>query len=133
MPVDANGRLNVLMVDSEKTWHGGEAQLRLLMAGLIEEGVHVELAAAPESEMYHVKPPPPEHSAQTPGRHHVHTASDGDGMECYAQITRPAIDLATRRGGQLNVHPFLQKAGHQKPQLSFSSTPGLLRVHHENV
>lgn len=52
MPVDENARLKVLMVDSEKTWRGGEAQLRLLMTGLLEEGVHVGLAAARGSEIY---------------------------------------------------------------------------------
>jgi glycosyltransferase involved in cell wall biosynthesis len=43
--------LRVLMVDSEDTWRGGEAQLRLLMMGLVEQGVQVELAAPPGSEI----------------------------------------------------------------------------------
>jgi glycosyltransferase involved in cell wall biosynthesis len=42
----------VLMVDSERTWRGGEAQLRLLIKGLLEEGVDVELAAPPGSAIY---------------------------------------------------------------------------------
>lgn len=45
-------KLRVLMVDSESTWRGGEAQLRLLMSGLGEAGVSVELAAPPDSEIY---------------------------------------------------------------------------------
>ena len=44
--------IRVLMVDSERTWRGGEAQLRLLIKGLLEEGVEVELAAPPGSEIY---------------------------------------------------------------------------------
>jgi glycosyltransferase involved in cell wall biosynthesis len=39
------------MVDSERTWRGGEAQLRLLMGGLVSEGVEVELAAPRGSEI----------------------------------------------------------------------------------
>lgn len=55
---DVNGRgsgngegLAVLMVDSESTWRGGEAQLRLLMRGLSELGCAVSLAAPPQSEI----------------------------------------------------------------------------------
>jgi glycosyltransferase involved in cell wall biosynthesis len=44
--------MRVLMVDSERTWRGGEAQLRLLVEGLLEDGVAVELAAPPGSEIY---------------------------------------------------------------------------------
>jgi glycosyltransferase involved in cell wall biosynthesis len=45
------GRLRVLMIDSERTWRGGEAQLALLMRGLREEdgGLSVTLAAHPEA------------------------------------------------------------------------------------
>lgn len=43
--------LRVLMVESERGWRGGEAQLRLLMKGLLAEGVTVELAAPPDSEI----------------------------------------------------------------------------------
>jgi glycosyltransferase involved in cell wall biosynthesis len=43
--------LRVLMVESERAWRGGEAQLRLLMKGLLAEGVSVELAAPPDSEI----------------------------------------------------------------------------------
>ena len=45
-------RIQVLMVDSETTWRGGEGQLLLLMRGLIEEGCEVGLAASPESEIH---------------------------------------------------------------------------------
>jgi len=44
--------MRVLMVDSERTWRGGEAQLRLLIKGLLEGGVAVELAAPPGSQVY---------------------------------------------------------------------------------
>ncbi len=37
--------LRVLMVDSERTWRGGQAQVLLLMKGLVEVGVEVHLAA----------------------------------------------------------------------------------------
>jgi glycosyltransferase involved in cell wall biosynthesis len=43
--------LSVLMVDSESTWRGGEAQLRLLMKGLSEVGCAVSLAAPAQSEI----------------------------------------------------------------------------------
>jgi glycosyltransferase involved in cell wall biosynthesis len=33
------------MVDSEETWRGGEAQVELLMRGLLDRGVHIALAA----------------------------------------------------------------------------------------
>lgn len=44
-------RLRVLMVDSEKTWRGGQGQVRLLMMGLVEKGVEVTLAAPPDGEL----------------------------------------------------------------------------------
>ncbi|MGD8414715.1 MAG: glycosyltransferase family 4 protein, partial [Candidatus Latescibacterota bacterium] len=44
--------IRVLMVDSERTWRGGEAQLRLLIKGLLEEGVAVDLAAPPGSAIH---------------------------------------------------------------------------------
>ena len=43
--------LRALMVDSERTWRGGEGQLRLLIKGLLDEGVAVELAAPRGSEI----------------------------------------------------------------------------------
>ena len=43
--------IRVLMVDSEVTWRGGEAQVALLMRGLVEEGVRVVLAAPPGSSI----------------------------------------------------------------------------------
>jgi glycosyltransferase involved in cell wall biosynthesis len=44
-----NKNLRVLMVDSENTWRGGEAQMLLLMKGLLSEGQTVELAAPRKS------------------------------------------------------------------------------------
>ncbi len=44
--------LRVLMVDSERTWRGGQAQVRLLMSGLVELGVDVTLAAPADGELY---------------------------------------------------------------------------------
>ncbi|MBP2681859.1 MAG: hypothetical protein H6Q78_1722 [Candidatus Krumholzibacteriota bacterium] len=41
--------IRVLMVDSEETWRGGQSQVALLMTGLADRGVHVELAAPPGS------------------------------------------------------------------------------------
>lgn len=41
----------VLMVDSERSWRGGEAQVRLLIGGLLEAGCRVGLAAAANSEI----------------------------------------------------------------------------------
>ena len=45
----ADNNLRVLMVDSENTWRGGEAQMLLLMKGLLSEGHSVELAASRQS------------------------------------------------------------------------------------
>jgi glycosyltransferase involved in cell wall biosynthesis len=42
-------KLRILMVDSEETWRGGEAQLELLMKGLTSAGHQVELAAASQA------------------------------------------------------------------------------------
>ncbi|HXV14729.1 MAG TPA: glycosyltransferase, partial [Candidatus Krumholzibacteria bacterium] len=44
--------LRVLMVDSEESWRGGQAQVRLLMSGLVERGVAVTLAAPSAGELY---------------------------------------------------------------------------------
>ncbi|MCI0450961.1 MAG: glycosyltransferase [Candidatus Latescibacteria bacterium] len=44
--------LRVLMVDSERSWRGGQAQVRLLMSGLAEHGVSVTLAAPGDGELY---------------------------------------------------------------------------------
>jgi glycosyltransferase involved in cell wall biosynthesis len=44
--------MRVLMVDSERTWRGGEAQLRLLIKGLLGEGVDVHLAAPKGSAIW---------------------------------------------------------------------------------
>jgi glycosyltransferase involved in cell wall biosynthesis len=44
-----NRAMRILMVDSEKTWRGGEAQLELLMKGLIAAGHRVALAAPPDA------------------------------------------------------------------------------------
>ena len=43
--------MRVLMVDSEESWRGGEAQMRLLMSGLCDEGIEIHLAAPPGSEI----------------------------------------------------------------------------------
>jgi L-malate glycosyltransferase len=37
--------LRILMVDSERSWRGGQAQVWLLMRGLVDAGQHVALAA----------------------------------------------------------------------------------------
>jgi glycosyltransferase involved in cell wall biosynthesis len=42
-------RIRVLMVDSEETWRGGQAQVDLLMRGLRDRGFDVALAAPPTS------------------------------------------------------------------------------------
>lgn len=44
--------LRVLMVDSERSWRGGQAQVLLLMRGLIEEGLDVHLAAPADGALY---------------------------------------------------------------------------------
>ncbi len=44
-------RAHVLMVDSEETWRGGEAQLELLMRGLKEAGFGLTLASPPGSRI----------------------------------------------------------------------------------
>ncbi|MFQ5511905.1 MAG: glycosyltransferase [Candidatus Krumholzibacteriia bacterium] len=45
-----SGPASVLMIDSESTWRGGEAQLELLIRGLLAEGgFAVTLAAPPDS------------------------------------------------------------------------------------
>jgi L-malate glycosyltransferase len=51
--------LRVLMVDSERSWRGGQAQVRLLMAGLSDLGVRVTLAAPPDGELYRRTTVPP--------------------------------------------------------------------------
>lgn len=43
--------ISVLMVDSETSWRGGQAQLQLLMRGLCGEGCRVGLAAPARSEI----------------------------------------------------------------------------------
>ena len=43
--------MRVLMVSSERTWGGGEAQLELLMKGLLADGLRVHLAAPANSEI----------------------------------------------------------------------------------
>lgn len=51
-PVSVNGRaLRVLMVDSERSWRGGQAQVHLLITGAVEAGVSVTLASPPGSEL----------------------------------------------------------------------------------
>ncbi len=50
--VSIDGRaLRVLMVDSERSWRGGQAQVRLLMSGVADAGVSVTLASPPDSEL----------------------------------------------------------------------------------
>ncbi|MDH4037624.1 MAG: glycosyltransferase [Candidatus Krumholzibacteria bacterium] len=44
--------LRVLMVDSERSWRGGQEQVRLLMKGLVAEGAAVTLAAPPEGALF---------------------------------------------------------------------------------
>jgi len=44
--------LRVLMVDSERSWRGGQQQVLLLMRGLVEEGVEVHLAAPADGELF---------------------------------------------------------------------------------
>lgn len=43
--------LRVLMVDSERSWRGGQGQVRLLMSGLLEHGVAVTLASPEDGEL----------------------------------------------------------------------------------
>jgi glycosyltransferase involved in cell wall biosynthesis len=47
-----NKPLRVLMVDSERTWRGGQAQVQLLIRGLCDLGVDVTLAAPAEGELF---------------------------------------------------------------------------------
>ena len=44
--------LRVLMVDSERSWRGGQGQVLLLMRGLREAGVEVALAAPADGALY---------------------------------------------------------------------------------
>jgi glycosyltransferase involved in cell wall biosynthesis len=48
----AGGPLHVLMVDSERSWRGGQAQVFLLMRGLTDAGVDVTLAAPADGALY---------------------------------------------------------------------------------
>lgn len=48
----ASPALRVLMVDSERSWRGGQGQVRLLMSGLCDLGVDVTLAAPASGELY---------------------------------------------------------------------------------
>ncbi len=42
---------SILMVDSEETWRGGEAQLELLMSGLMDAGYRISIASPPGSRI----------------------------------------------------------------------------------
>lgn len=42
----------ILMVDSERSWRGGQEQVRLLMNGLVETGARVALAAPTDGALY---------------------------------------------------------------------------------
>lgn len=44
--------LRVLMVDSERSWRGGQAQVYLLMRGVADAGVRVTLAAPADGALY---------------------------------------------------------------------------------
>jgi len=44
--------LRILMVDSERTWRGGQGQVALLMRGLAELGQRVTLAAPPDGVLF---------------------------------------------------------------------------------
>jgi glycosyltransferase involved in cell wall biosynthesis len=44
--------MRVLMVDSERSWRGGQAQVLLLMRGLADTGVDVTLAAPADGALY---------------------------------------------------------------------------------
>ena len=44
--------LRILMVDSERTWRGGQAQVFLLMRGLVDAGQDVTLAAPADGALY---------------------------------------------------------------------------------
>ncbi len=48
----ADRPLRVLMVDSERSWRGGQEQVRLLMSGLVETGLDVSLAAPSDGELF---------------------------------------------------------------------------------
>jgi glycosyltransferase involved in cell wall biosynthesis len=50
--MSASRRLRVLMVDSERSWRGGQAQVLLLMRGLVEAGVDVHLAAPGDGALF---------------------------------------------------------------------------------
>jgi len=43
--------MRVLMVNSEDSWRGGEAQVELLIRGLVERGIETKLAAPKTSEL----------------------------------------------------------------------------------
>ncbi|MCK4775942.1 MAG: glycosyltransferase, partial [Candidatus Krumholzibacteria bacterium] len=51
MRTERQNSMRVLMVSSERTWGGGEAQLELLMKGLLADGLRVHLAAPANSEI----------------------------------------------------------------------------------
>ena len=48
-PAERDQPLNILMIDSESTWRGGEGQAMLLMSGLLDRGFSVSLAAPPRA------------------------------------------------------------------------------------
>ncbi len=48
----ASGWPRVLMVDSERSWRGGQEQVRLLMKGLAEAGATLALAAPPGGALF---------------------------------------------------------------------------------
>jgi glycosyltransferase involved in cell wall biosynthesis len=67
MNADARG-LRVLMVDSEKSWRGGQGQVFLLMRGLADAGAAVTLAAPADGELYARCAALPVERAPWPGR-----------------------------------------------------------------
>jgi glycosyltransferase involved in cell wall biosynthesis len=97
--------LRVLMVDSERTWRGGQAQVLLLMRGLAEAGVDVHLAAPAGGALF----------ARTEGtrvvRHGWEPDSVAAGARLRAVMARGAFDLVHSHASRAHGWAALARIG----------------------
>jgi len=97
--------LRVLMVDSERTWRGGQAQVLLLMRGLVEAGVEVHLAAPADGALF----------ARTEGlriaRHGWKLDALAAGTTLCAVIARGSFDLVHSHASRAHGWAALARIG----------------------
>jgi L-malate glycosyltransferase len=97
--------LRVLMVDSERGWRGGQAQVLLLMKGLAEAGVDVHLAAPPDGALF----------ARAQGlrvvRHGWRPDTFAAGVRLRAVMARGAFDLVHSHASRAHGWAALARVG----------------------